>query len=231
MNRVWAMFRSYPYISNVVGYTTLFATADLIQQGMLRDTHGQSTKLSGEVSEKEASITSREEGAMSHLEDTEWRKHSAKEENSSGTVSIVPIHSVDLSQTFRVALVGLCFHSNFNYHWLRALEKRFPGAGAKTIFVKVFLDQLVAAPATISAFYIGLSTLEGSEDPLEDWKNKFWTSYKTGVVYWSIMQAVNFSLVPPIARTVFVGGISLGWTVFLCHFRQQKNEAHSSYTK
>ncbi|KAK1795181.1 hypothetical protein P4O66_010357 [Electrophorus voltai] len=69
----------------------------------------------------------------------------------------------------------------------------------------------------------GLSTLEGQKDPFEDWKNKFWTSYKTGIVYWSTMQAVNFSLVPPVARTVFVGVISLGWTVFLCHFRRQTN--------
>ncbi|XP_053485917.1 mpv17-like protein [Ictalurus furcatus] len=228
MNRVWAMFRSYPYITNVVGYTTLFATADLIQQSMLEGTHGQSTQLSVDISEQEASVPSRQEGAVAHLKDSEWSKHSAEEKDQSVTVTNAPMHSVDWGQTFRVALVGLCFHSNFNYHWLRALEKRFPGGGAKRIFVKVFLDQLVAAPVTISAFYIGLSTLEGRDDPLEDWKNKFWTSYKTGVVYWSIMQAVNFSLVPPIARTVFVGGISLGWTVFLCHFRQQKNESHSS---
>lgn len=154
MNRAWAVFRSSPYISNVVGYTTLFATADLIQQSMLEGTGGQSTQLSGEISEQEAAVTSREEGAVAHLKGSKWSKHSAGEKDSSVTVTNVPMHSVDWSQTFRVALVGLCFHSNFNYHWLRALEKRFPGGGAK-IFVKVFLDQLVAAPATISAFYIG----------------------------------------------------------------------------
>jgi len=37
-------------------------------------------------------------------------------------------------------------------------------------------------------------------------------------------QAVNFSLIPPVARTVFVGGVALGWTVFLCHFKQQKSD-------
>ncbi|XP_027004756.1 mpv17-like protein isoform X1 [Tachysurus fulvidraco] len=229
MNKVWALFRSYPYISNVVGYTTLFATADLIQQSTLRGTSGPSNQMSEEISRQAASVTTREEGATAHLKDSEWSMHSAGEKDSSVMVTNVPMHSVDWSQTLRVALVGLCFHSNFNYHWLRALEKRFPGGGAKIIFAKVFLDQLVAAPATISAFYIGLSTLEGRDDPLEDWKNKFWVSYKTGLVYWSIMQAVNFTLVPPIARTVFVGGISLGWTVFLCHFRQQKNESHSIF--
>lgn len=143
MNRIWAVFRSYPYTANVVGYTTLFATADLIQQSMLGGTHHeQSTHLSGETSEQETSVTSRD-------------AHVAEEQNSSVTATVVPVHSIDWSQTFRVALIGFCFNSNFNYHWLRALEKRFPGGDAKVIFVKVFLDQLVAAPATISVFYIG----------------------------------------------------------------------------
>uniref|UniRef100_A0A8B9K989 Si:ch211-120k19.1 n=1 Tax=Astyanax mexicanus TaxID=7994 RepID=A0A8B9K989_ASTMX len=173
MNRLWTLFRSYPYISNVVGYTTLFASADLIQQSVLV------------------------------------------------SVKSIPNHSIDLAQTARVALVGFFFHSNFNYHWLRALERMFPGGGAKRISLKVLLDQLIAAPATISAFYIGLSTLEGKEDPFADWKNKFWASYKTGVVYWSTMQAVNFSLVPPVARTVFAGGIALGWTIFLFIFQTE----------
>lgn len=155
MKRVWAMFRSYPYISNVVGYTTLFATADLFQQSILGDTHGQSTQLSGEISKEEASVTFSEEGGVAHLKDSERSKQSAREKDSSVRVTNVQMHNVDWSQIFHVAMLGLCFHSHFNYHWLRALEKRFPGGGAKIISVKVFLDQLVAAPVTISAFYIG----------------------------------------------------------------------------
>ncbi|XP_017555779.1 mpv17-like protein [Pygocentrus nattereri] len=229
MNRAWAIFRSYPYMSNVVGYTTLFASADFIQQSMLGGAQGRNVQLSEEASEQQASVTHREDitvagqSEKAHLKESESCKNTSGEKHSS--VKEKSIHSIDWAQTARVALVGLCFHSNFNYHWLRALERMFPGGGTKRISVKVFLDQLIAAPVTISAFYIGLSTLERQQDPFEDWKKKFWTSYKTGIVYWSTMQAVNFSLVPPVARTVFVGGISLGWTVFLCHFRQQSNES------
>ncbi|KAG9276582.1 mpv17-like protein [Astyanax mexicanus] len=221
MNRLWTLFRSYPYISNVVGYTTLFASADLIQQSVLGDEQERSAQLSADTSEEHAlSLTYKEEDATpGHSEKAHFK--------DSVSVKSIPNHSIDLAQTARVALVGFFFHSNFNYHWLRALERMFPGGGAKRISLKVLLDQLIAAPATISAFYIGLSTLEGKEDPFADWKNKFWASYKTGVVYWSTMQAVNFSLVPPVARTVFAGGIALGWTIFLCHFRQQKTESHT----
>ncbi|XP_035019388.1 mpv17-like protein [Hippoglossus stenolepis] len=175
MNRTWALFKAHPYISNVLGYTTLFASADVIQQSVL----GGSTA-----------------------------------EGSTG---------INWCQTARVATVGFCFHANFNYHWLRWLERILPGAGVKAVTGKVVVDQLVAAPLTISAFYIGLSLMEKKEDPLEDWRQKFWTSYKAGVIYWSTMQAVNFSLVPPVARTVFLGVISLTFTIFLCHLRQQRS--------
>uniref|UniRef100_A0A4W6FHK8 Si:ch211-120k19.1 n=1 Tax=Lates calcarifer TaxID=8187 RepID=A0A4W6FHK8_LATCA len=135
MNRAWAVFKAHPYISNVLGYTTLFASADVIQQSVLGGKQN-----AGPTSEGSAGI--------------DWR------------------------QTARVATVGFCFHANFNYHWLRWLERLLPGGGVKAVTGKVVVDQLVAAPLTISAFYIGLSLLENKDDPLEDWRQKFWTSYK-----------------------------------------------------
>ncbi|XP_031643190.1 mpv17-like protein [Oncorhynchus kisutch] len=213
MSRAWALFKAHPYISNVVGYTTLFASADLIQQSMLGG------KQSGGLNtDKGTHIIHDSEGAKLNMEGTNI---------STGTKSVTTWADIDWSQTARVAFVGFCFHANFNYHWLKGLERMLPGGGAKRVSGKVVLDQLVAAPATISAFFIGLSVLENKEDPLENWREKFWTSYKTGVVYWSTMQALNFSLVPPVARTVFVGGITLVWTVFLCHFRQQKDDTQT----
>lgn len=112
MDRAWAVFKAHPYISNILGYTTLFASADLVQQSLLG--------------------SQRPEG-------------SAPEGGG----------AIDLRQTARVATVGLCFHANFNYHWLRWLERRLPGAGVRAVAGKVVVDQLIAAPLTISAFYIG----------------------------------------------------------------------------
>lgn len=117
MNRAWTAFKAHPYISNVLGYTTLFASADLIQQRVLG-------------------------------------KKPAAEGSS----------SIDWHQTVRVATVGFCFHANFNYHWLRWLERMLPGGGVKVVARKVVLDQLVGAPLTISAFYIGEHNSKLSED-------------------------------------------------------------------
>ncbi|XP_016142945.1 mpv17-like protein isoform X1 [Sinocyclocheilus grahami] len=228
MNRAWVLFKSHPYISNVVGYTTLFATADLIQQSMVGKAQGKGTVHKLDREGQDPSNTSIEEftvaGEAKTDDDSKIRDSEGNKKASAPVQHAPQLHSINWAQTARVALVGFCFHANFNYHWLRGLERMFPGGGIRRVSLKVFLDQLFAAPMTISAFYIGLSTLEGAEDPLEDWRTKFWTSYKTGVVYWSTMQAVNFSLIPPVARTVFVGVVALGWTVFLCHFKQQKSD-------
>lgn len=117
MKRAWALFKAHPYVSNVLGYTTLFASADLIQQSVLGGNHGET-----------------EGGAA---------------EGGGG---------INLCQTARVATVGFCFHANFNYHWLRWLERVMPGGGVRAVAGKVVVDQLVAAPLTISAFYIGEHT-------------------------------------------------------------------------
>lgn len=112
MKRAWAVFKAHPYISNILGYTTLFASADLVQQSLLGGKRSPSQGGGG----------------------------------------------IDLCQTARVATVGFCFHANFNYHWLRWLEKTLPGGGVRAVAGKVVVDQLIAAPLTISAFYVGKYT-------------------------------------------------------------------------
>ena len=122
MSRAWAVLKAHPYVGNMVGYTALFASADILQQSVLQGGGGPGTVAS-------------ESGDSPQVD--------------SSTAGI------DWSQTAKVALVGFCFHANFNYHWLRGLERLLPGGGLRKITLKVGLDQLVAAPATISAFFIG----------------------------------------------------------------------------
>ncbi|XP_053118019.1 mpv17-like protein isoform X4 [Hemicordylus capensis] len=122
--------------------------------------------------------------------------------------------SLDLKQTGKVALVGFTFHANFNYVWFRSLERLLPGVSAPMVIAKVTCDQVIAAPVTIGAFYTGLSLLDGETDISGKLREKFWPTYKV----------VNFTLVPPILRTAYVGACSFLWTAFLCYLRQR--DAH-----
>nr|XP_034992974.1 mpv17-like protein isoform X2 [Zootoca vivipara]XP_034992975.1 mpv17-like protein isoform X2 [Zootoca vivipara] len=133
---------------------------------------------------------------------------------------------LDLKQTAKVALVGFTFHANFNYVWFRSLERLLPGVKVTTVIAKVTCDQVIAAPVTIGAFYTGLSLLDGESNIFGKLQEKFWPTYKAGVLCWTLFQAVNFALVPPLLRTAYVGACSFLWTAFLCYLRQ--TDAHDT---
>lgn len=65
---------------------------------------------------------------------------------------------IDWKHTRNVAVVAITFHGNFNYFWLRALERRFPGKSAGMVFRKLLLDQSFASPLATSVFYTGRCT-------------------------------------------------------------------------
>ncbi|KAK2815723.1 hypothetical protein Q5P01_026190 [Channa striata] len=123
---------------------------------------------------------------------------------------------MDWSRTRNVALVAFSFHGNFNFFWMRLLERRFPGRSVGMLMKKLILDQTTAAPLATSVFYIGVSFLEGKEDITEDWRNKFLNTYKTGLMFWPFMQLLNFALVPLYVRTTFTGCCAFVWATFLC---------------
>lgn len=61
----------------------------------------------------------------------------------------------DWRQTRRVATLAVTFHGNFNYVWLRLLERALPGRAPRTVLAKVLCDQTVGGPIALSAFYVG----------------------------------------------------------------------------
>eukprot|EP00064_Thunnus_orientalis_P025051 superscaffoldBa00011792_g25377 len=116
---------------------------------------------------------------------------------------------MDWKHTRNVAIVAISFHGNFNYFWLRALERRFPGKSAGMVFRKLLLDQSFASPLGTSVFYTGVSFLEDKEDIFEDWREKFFNTWKF----------LNFVLMPLHMRTAFMGCCAFLWATFLCFSR------------
>eukprot|EP00064_Thunnus_orientalis_P007970 superscaffoldBa00000916_g7992 len=102
---------------------------------------------------------------------------------------------MDWSHTRNVAVVAFSFHGNFNFFWMRFLERRFPGNSAGMVMRKLLLDQTTAAPLATSVFY-------------------------TGLMFWPFMQFLNFALVPLYVRTTFTGCCAFIWATFLCFSRQ-----------
>ena len=68
----------------------------------------------------------------------------------------------DWQQTRRVATVAVTFHANFNYVWLRLLERALPGRAPRTVLAKVLCDQAIGGPVAVSAFYAGEGAAAGT---------------------------------------------------------------------
>ncbi|XP_044513274.1 mpv17-like protein isoform X1 [Gracilinanus agilis] len=134
----------------------------------------------------------------------------------------------DWQQTRRVATVAIGFHANFNYVWMRLLERALPGRTPRAVLTKVLCDQLLGAPIALSAFYTGMSILQEKEDKFLDLRQKFWNTYKTGLMYWPFVQLTNFSFVPVYLRTAYVGLCGFFWATFLCYSQQSGDGTVSS---
>uniref|UniRef100_A0A673VUK2 MPV17 mitochondrial inner membrane protein like n=1 Tax=Suricata suricatta TaxID=37032 RepID=A0A673VUK2_SURSU len=119
----------------------------------------------------------------------------------------------DWQQTRRVATVAVTFHANFNYVWLRVLERALPGRAPRAVLAKVLCDQAIGGPVAVSAFYAGMSILQEKDDIFLELKQKFWNTYKL----------TNFSLVPVHWRTAYTGLCGFLWATFLC-FSQQSGD-------
>lgn len=132
---------------------------------------------------------------------------------------------VDWSHTRNVAVVAFSFHGNFNFFWMRFLERRFPGNSLRMVLRKLLLDQTLAAPLAISAFYTGehrwlsdlmtrvrgrvtspdvlwchwagVSFMEGRDEILQDWKEKFLNTYKVS------LNRLSTSLYPDLSLWIY----------------------------
>nr|XP_055221572.1 mpv17-like protein isoform X2 [Gorilla gorilla gorilla] len=88
----------------------------------------------------------------------------------------------DWRQTRRVATLVVTFHANFNYVWLGLLESALPGRAPHAVLAKLLCDQVVGAPIAVSAFYVGMSILQGKDDIFLDLKQKFWNTYMVSIL-------------------------------------------------
>lgn len=70
-----------------------------------------------------------------------------------------------------------------------------------------------------------MSFLEGKKDLLEECKQKFVPTFKTSCVFWMPAQAINFILVPPAARVIYVGFCSFVWINMLCWIKRNDYSA------
>lgn len=56
--------------------------------------------------------------------------------------------------------------------------------------------------------------------------NKFLDTYKVGVVYWPMVQTINFTFIPAKNQVVFTSFFSMLWTSFLAYMKHLELREH-----
>ncbi|XP_025836892.1 mpv17-like protein [Agrilus planipennis] len=121
----------------------------------------------------------------------------------------------------RYAVYGTLLQGPYLTIWFRYLDSKLKGTAYKIVTQKVLLDQFLATPPLYCLFFIAMSLLEGREDCTKELKEKFLTTFKTSCMFWLPVQTINFLLVPPSFRVIYVGTCSLTWVNILCWIKRQ----------
>ncbi|KAF7310721.1 hypothetical protein HMN09_00615100 [Mycena chlorophos] len=129
-----------------------------------------------------------------------------------------PTHEWDPARTARFFIFGASISPVLG-RWNAFLERRFPfrGAVSKTIFKRVFCDQLIMAPIGLFAFIGSMGVLEGRSRPqiAQKYKDMFVPTLQTNYAVWPALQTINFAFVPLAWRVPFNQTAGIFWNGYL----------------
>lgn len=122
------------------------------------------------------------------------------------------------SRTLKMGLIGLCWNGPFSSWWLRFLDRKFTSSThPNVIFKKLFCDQVFQNPTLTSGviLLVGLSNNLGFEKSVNVVKTDLLDVMYRGWVYWTLIQIINFRVVPLNYRLLFVQIMAIIWNGYL----------------
>jgi protein Mpv17 len=126
-------------------------------------------------------------------------------------------------RSFRMGVYGGLWLSPFLHVWYSSLDRFLIGraimAGRSTLLAvsKVAVDQAVAAPTNMLAFYTINELMEGHSlnDVQHTLREKFIPTMQALWLLWMPVQCVNLTIVPLQQRVLVVNFVGVGWSMFL----------------
>ncbi|XP_077980217.1 mpv17-like protein [Glandiceps talaboti] len=127
----------------------------------------------------------------------------------------------DFGKVQRFGIWGLCFNGPFLFGWYKLLDGYLHGSTLRIVGTKMCLDQFLITPICIVGFYTAMSAMEGKSDIFAEAKQKSFPTFLASLAFWVPAQAINFKLVPPTFRVVYIGTVSFMWANILCYLKRQ----------
>uniref|UniRef100_A0A182WEW7 Pmp22 peroxisomal membrane protein n=1 Tax=Anopheles minimus TaxID=112268 RepID=A0A182WEW7_9DIPT len=127
---------------------------------------------------------------------------------------------LDWKRMFNMTLVGLSqgpLH-HYLYKWMDVL---LPGASVRTVFKKIAIDQFAISPIFIVTYLYSAGLLEGASvnECTTELRHKYWTIYTADWLVWPPTQFINFYLISPKYRVLYINAITMLYNVFLCYIK------------
>ncbi|KAF8258979.1 hypothetical protein EI94DRAFT_1814223 [Lactarius quietus] len=87
----------------------------------------------------------------------------------------------------------------------------------KAVIYRTWLDQTLMGPVIVGWFFTSMSLMEGrgASGVADNLSTKYAPTLMRGWLVFTPAQIVNFAVVPPHFRFLFVGGVSLVWNTYL----------------
>jgi len=101
--------------------------------------------------------------------------------------------------------------------WYQLLNRLQFATPTKAVVYRVYLDQAIFSPVAVACFFGSMSVLEGKglSGAAERINHAYVPTLLRGWAVYIPTQVINFAVVPPHLRFVFVGVVSLFWNTYL----------------
>jgi len=123
----------------------------------------------------------------------------------------------DWTRWISFSAFGFLYHGpsgHFFYNWL---DSKIEGTDAKSVFLKVAIDQLFWCPIFMTVFFTYLGVVRGDSLSViaEKIKADLFEACKTSWKTWPIIHAINFKLVPSKYRLFYINTVQIAFNIFL----------------
>ena len=120
-------------------------------------------------------------------------------------------------RTLRLASFGLLIHGTSGHYFYGFLDSTLPGNSGATVAEKVLIDQVFWAPVFTLIFFGYNLFLEGKSVPefVDKCKADLFVGVRGSWSFWGPAHAVNFALIPPAQRLLYINVLQVIYNIFL----------------
>lgn len=137
--------------------------------------------------------------------------------------------ALDFARTARLVGFSALLGTPIAFVWFQLLDQYVMPTDPTSplaVFSKVALDQVLMAPCMTSIFFAAMASLEGSkrEEVVQLVKSKLKPTLLANWTVWPIAHVINFALVPPAQRILYINVVNIAWTAFMSHMASSSSE-------